>query len=109
MQDIVNVLSTFNYLLDLISVNADKSHKRQIEEGTDLTINCNVTLTPDLKIFWKKNGTESFHKGGLKLTLPSTTTKDSGDYICYRYNSTYEAEANATLVEHYTVDVICKL
>ena len=88
-----------------ILANADTSHNLQIEEGKDLSLSCNVTGTSGNSVFWKKNSTDSFHKSGLKLSLPSIKTKDSGDYMCYTYNSTYESKANATLVEHYMVDV----
>ena len=100
-----NLMNMFRF----ISAIAGNSHTRKIEEGKDLSMNCNVTLTSGVSIFWKKNGTENILQVGLNLTLPSITTKDSGDYICYSYNSSYETEANGTMVEHYTVDVQRKL
>ena len=82
---------------------------RKVQEGNNLTISCNVTHSLDMAVFWKKNDSQvSFYENGTDLQLNKINRSESGDYICFSYNLTYETEANASVLAIFFVDVLCE-
>ena len=80
-----------------------------VKEGNNFTVSCNISQSEDLKVFWKKGDTNvTFQQYGIKFVLDNVNRSESGEYVCYVYNQTYETEANATVVETVFVDVQCK-
>ena len=85
------------------------SEIHRIEERRDLKIECNVSRSPELTVVWKKYNDEGFIVNGTELDLRNISRNESGGYLCYSYNVTYDTEPRAAEVHRYTVGVLCKL
>lgn len=61
---------------------------RDVDEGEDVVVSCNVTANPaPIKVEWLKEGTDSFHRSGINvLRLNRVTAADQGNYICRAVN-----------------------
>ena len=76
------------------SVFIEPKHKI-VREGKGLSLSCIATVTPKLRIKWKKNGEIikqdnrikiRFTDRGSKLRIKNLTTEDSGTYHCVAKN-----------------------
>ncbi|KAF2362074.1 Immunoglobulin-like domain [Trinorchestia longiramus] len=60
---------------------------RDLEEGQNLVITCNVTANPAPRIIeWYKVDDESFRQSGDILRINSVTAANQGDYVCRAVN-----------------------
>lgn len=60
---------------------------RDLEEGQDLVVTCNVTANPaPMPIEWLKKDDPSFRQNGDILRINSVTAANQGDYICRAVN-----------------------
>ncbi|XP_076065499.1 hemicentin protein echinoid [Oratosquilla oratoria] len=78
---------------------------KDVEEGEDILILCNVTANPaPVKTEWLKEGDETFRQSGDILRLNSVSAVNQGNYVCRSVNvltptggDSVDREGNATV------------
>ena len=75
-------------------------------EGDNLTLSCNTTGNPVVKLSWTRNGTAvnssgriSFSSDNKQLTITNVSRTDSGEYRCVASNSLGNDTSNAAKVD----------
>ncbi|XP_045210118.1 hemicentin-2-like [Mercenaria mercenaria] len=59
-----------------------------VDEGGDISVQCNTTELPDKAIYWTKNKTHTtFHRDGIFLNFTRINRTDHGQYICHSFDN----------------------